>query len=66
MIKKQLIEKLEDLATFFTLVKTDEEKKSNLARTVRNEVSIAFHEGKGIAFDIAFRKVDGIIKEAKK
>jgi hypothetical protein len=63
---KDLIEKLEDLATFFTLAasKTAEEqyKESRLDSSGR---LAAFYEGKNNAFETAFKKIDKIIKEVK-
>ena len=63
---KKLIEKLEDLATFFTLAASDEGKEATTARKNRDSIHTSFCVGRKGAFDVAFKKVDGILKEAKR
>ena len=64
---KKLIEKLEDMATFLTLAANDAEgeqyKESHIDDTGR---LAAFAEGRKVAYNNAFVKVDKIIKEAKR
>ena len=63
---KELIEKLEDLATFFTLSASDAGESVKAAKKKGNQSSISYYGGREVAFKIAFNKVDGIIKEAKR
>ena len=65
MEKKKLIEKLEDLATFFTLAALDAEGKQKKQPLYQNPTR-AYYEGKQEAHNIAFNKVEQIIKEAKR
>jgi len=62
----ELIEKLEDLATFFTLAASDAGESVKAAKKKGNQISISYQEGRKIVFKIAFNKVDAIIKEAKR
>ena len=66
MRAKQLIEKLEDLATFFTLVASNADKRRKESKTIMSAESLAFWEGKEQAYKTAFNKIDGILKEAKR
>lgn len=66
MEKKELIEKLEDLATFLTLAASNAGEEATTARKNRDSIQTSFCVGRKGAFDIAFIKVDGIIKEAKR
>lgn len=65
MKKQELIEKLEDLATFFTLAALDAEEKQK-KRPLYQDPKRAYYEGKQEAHNIAFNKVEQILKEAKK
>ncbi len=68
MRKKQLIEKLEDLATFLALAAKDsgEEKTKEIDKGGGSILyNLACWEGKEEAYKTSFIKVDGIIKEAK-
>ncbi len=62
---KKLIEKLEDLATFFTLAASDAEVKKNENSLMENFTTASIWEGREIANKYAFEKVDALIKEAK-
>jgi hypothetical protein len=68
MEKKELIEKLEDLATFFTLAASNAEKEQKKESELGHDDSriAAYYEGRKAAFDDAFLKMDRILKEAKK
>jgi len=66
MRAKQLIEKLEDLATFFTLEASDSAEQARISKTKRQIADEHFHEGTAAANKIAFIKVDKLIKEAKR
>lgn len=66
MRSKQLIEKLEDLAASLALAKEDAERSARAAEQMKTPLSVSYHEGREVAFETAFKKVDGIIKEAKK
>lgn len=67
MRAKQLIEKLEDLATYFTLAASDADKEQHKeSRIEPSGRTAAFYEGKKVAYTAAFNKVDGLIKEAKR
>lgn len=66
MRAKQLIEKLEDLATFFTLAASDATAKSNESLLRQNYTAASIWEGRAIASKHAFEKVDALIKEAKR
>jgi hypothetical protein len=67
MRAKQLLEKLNDLATYLTLAANDAEgeqyKESRLCATGGSLA--AFAEGRKVAYNNAFVKVGKIIKEAK-
>jgi hypothetical protein len=67
MRTKQLIEKLELLATYFTLAANDagneQYKESRLDSSGR---LASFFEGKQSAFLTAFNKLDALIKEVKR
>ena len=67
MRAKQLLEKLNDLATYLTLAANDAEgeqyKETRLDDTGR---LAAFAEGRKVAYNNVFVKVDKIIKEAKR
>lgn len=66
MRAKQLIEKLEDLATFLTLARNDAGKaKEEMKEKERFNMSEHWG-GREEAYRIAFNKVDGIIQEAKR
>lgn len=67
MKKKELIEKLEDLATFLTLAASNADKEQHKESRIEPSGRMAaFHEGKKIAFETAYNKIDRILKEAKK
>jgi len=66
MRAKKLIEKLEDLATFLTLAASDAGKSIQTSKKIGNQVAISYHEGREVVYKIAFNKVDGLIKEAKR
>jgi len=66
MRAKKLIEKLEDLATFLALAASDTKKQSSDAANKGDTTYCTFHSGEAKAYGIAFKKVDGIIKEAKR
>ena len=63
---KELIEKLEDLATFLTLAQNDAGESAKTAKNMENPVGINYHEGKQAAYKTVFNKVDAIIKEVKR
>lgn len=63
---KQLIEKLEDLATYFTLAASDAMVKKNESWLRRDYTTASIWEGRAIASKHAFEKVDALIKEAKR
>lgn len=64
---KELIEKLEDLATFFTLAASNAEKlQYKESRIEPSGRAAAFYEGKSKAYSAAFDKLDKILKEVKK
>lgn len=65
MTKKKLIEKLGDLATFLTLATTDMNKKAKEEHAKDRFADGYVNEGMANAYETAFKKVDGIIKEAK-
>lgn len=66
MRAKQMLEKLEDLATYFTLAASDADKEQyKESRLDASGRLAAFYEGKANAYNTAFKKVDAIIKEAK-
>lgn len=66
MVNKELIEKLEDLATFFTLAANNAGKKQYKESRLESTGRVAaFYEGKKAAFHTAFNKIDKILKEAK-
>jgi len=66
MSVKKLIEKLEDLATFLTLAANDADKEAKTAENKSDLGHSYFHDGKAKAYNTAFNKVDGLIKEAKR
>lgn len=66
MKNKKLIERLEDLAAFFTLAAKDVGQKAMVMKVKGNIRTISFCEGKETAFNIASAKIDAILKEAKK
>ena len=66
MKKKELIEKLEDLATYFTLAASDAGKDAKRAKDIANFQGACFREGRETAYKTAFNKVDSLIKEAKR
>lgn len=61
MRAKQLIEKLEDLATFLTLAAAE----ANHEQPKDAGFYADFHKGEKKAYNIAYEKLDRIIKEAK-
>ena len=63
---KELIEKLEDLATFLTLAANDAGESVKAGKKKGSQVSISYHGGRQVVYKIVFNKVDGIIKEAKR
>jgi len=63
---QELIEKLEDLATFLTLAASDAKKRSNEAALNGDVTHCTLGAGQEGAYKIAFSKVDNIIKEAKR
>ena len=65
MRAKEMLEKLEGLATYFTLAASHAGKEATTARKHRDSLQTSFCVGRKGAFDIAFNKVDGIIKEVK-
>lgn len=66
MKTKELIEKLENLATFFTLQSKDAKNGIKDSKSIRATESASFHEGRKTAYDTAFSKINTIIKEAKR
>lgn len=66
MQKKKLIEKLEDLATFLTLAANDAGKESIAAKRKGQIADAHICDGEAIAYNIAFVKIDKIIREAKR
>ncbi len=66
MTKQKLIEKLEDLATFFTLTSNNANMESIKKRKVGASGDALVEEGAAGAYNIAFVKVDKLIKEAKR
>ncbi len=62
MRAKQLLEKLNDLATFLALASAEADHEQGKDFNLYAD----FHKGEKKAYNIAFNKVDGIIKEAKK
>jgi len=66
MRARELIEKLEDLATFFTLAASDAGESVKAAKKKGSQISISYHEGRRVVYKIAFNKVDSLIKEAKR
>ena len=66
MRAKQLIEKLEDLATYLTLAANDAGKEVTVAEKKVDFQGASFCNGKETAYKTAFNKVDSIIKEAKR
>lgn len=66
MKAKQLIEKLEDLATFFTLAASNAGEEAKKTEKKGDLGDSYFHEGEAATNKIAFEKVDKLIKEAKK
>ena len=65
MKKQELIETLGDLATFFTLAAESAVTQANIARKKGNSGHASFNTGRKMAYDTAFTKLNGIIKEAK-
>ena len=65
MTKPKLIEKLEDLASFFTLASRDANMESIKKRKMGASGDALVEEGAAGAYHIAFVKVDKLIKEAK-
>lgn len=63
--KKELIEKLEGLATFFTLAASNAERETNAARKAGSVKRTSFCAGRQTAYNVAFAKTTHIIKEAK-
>lgn len=63
---KKLIEKLEDLATFFTLEANDSAEQAKKSERKGQTGDTHFHEGTAAANKIAFIKLDKLIKEAKR
>lgn len=67
MRAKKMLEKLVDLATFFTLAADNASNEAyKESRLQPHGGHAVFYEGKANAFNTAFNKVDGIIKEAKR
>ena len=66
MRTKQLIEKLELLATYFTLASSDANKESIKKRKKGATGDALVLEGQAAAYNIAFVKVDKLIKQAKR
>ena len=62
MRAKKLIEKLEDLATFLALASAE----ANHEQHKDSNLYVSFHKGEKKAYNVAFNKVDGLIKEAKR
>lgn len=66
MRTKKLIEKLEDLATFFTLASNDANKEA-IKKAKKGATGDALvYEGAASAYNTAFVKVDKLINEAKR
>jgi len=65
MRTKKLIEKLEDLATFLTLAANDAKKQASDAGNRGDMTECTLRESEAEAYEKTFKKVDGIIKEAK-
>ncbi len=66
MRAKKLIEKLEDLATFFSLAAADAGKHKEESLLKENYTAVSIWEGRQIAYREAYNKVDKIIGEAKR
>ena len=65
--KKELIEKLEDLATFFTMAASDAGGQAELAKLANVNIKLSsFASGREMAYNVAFLKLNTILKEAKK
>ena len=65
--KKELIEKLEGLATFFTMASSDAGGQAELAKLAKVNTKLAsFPSGRELASNVAFLKLDTILKEARK
>ena len=66
MRAKQLIEKLEDLATYFAL-KRKEAHQLSLDAKAKGDIKVtSYWAGDATAYGLAFLKVDSLIKEAKR
>ncbi len=65
MRKKQLIEKLADLATFLALSQNDANKNCEKEKEKEKPNFANYWAGRESAFNVAFLKVDSIIKEVK-
>lgn len=68
MRAKQILEKLQLLATYFTLAASDAGKEQNkqfVLADSEDNILTSFYKGKRQAYNTAFKKVDAIIKEAK-
>lgn len=65
-IKKELIEKLELLAAFYTLSAKNAGEQAQAAHDKGNQRLSSFSAGRQAAYEVAFQKIDIIIKEAKK
>ena len=66
MSKEKLIEMLEDLATFFALAAKDASEKKAIAWRKYNSTIASVNEVREAVYNIAFKKLDKIITEAKK
>ena len=66
MRKKQLIEKLADLATSLALSRNDANKNCETEKEKEKPNFASYWVGRESAFNVAFLKVDKIIKEAKR
>lgn len=64
--KKELIEQLELLATFFTLAGSDAGEQARKAKAGGASKMASFCAGREAAYGVAFLKIDTILKVAKK
>ncbi len=65
MKKRELIEKLEDLATYFTLAASDAEERKKIAEIKVDFQGASLAAGRKVAYNNAFQKLHRIIKEVK-
>lgn len=66
MTKPKLIEKLELLATYFILASSDANEQIKVAEKKVDFQGASFSNGRKQAYNTAFKKIDALIKEAKR